>query len=107
MALLNLADGAYRAELRQQNELNYARFEAKLDQRISELRAELDKRFAELRVEMNERFARLEAKLAKLDASVGVMATRVQLEKGLREQTAMFFAAWGVLLASSIALWFR
>lgn len=105
--MLNLADGAYRAELRQQNELNYARFEAKLDQRISELRAELDKRFAELRVEMNERFARLEAKLAKLDASVGVMATREQLEKGLREQTAMFFAAWGVLLASSIALWFR
>ena len=31
----------YRSELREMNELNYARFEAKLDQRIAEVRAEL------------------------------------------------------------------
>ena len=89
MGLLNQVDATYRSELREQNELNFARFEAKLEQRI-----------AELRVEMNERFARL-------DAKVGTMATKAELEKGLREQTVMFFAAWGVLLASSIALWFR
>lgn len=34
-------DLTYRTELRQLNELNYARFEAKLEQRIAELRAEL------------------------------------------------------------------
>ena len=31
----------YRSELREMNELNYARFEARLDQRIAEVRAEL------------------------------------------------------------------
>ena len=39
--LLNQVDVTYRGELREMNELNYARFEAKLDQRIAEVRAEL------------------------------------------------------------------
>lgn len=37
----NQVDAAYRAELREQNDLNFARFDAKLEQRIGELRAEL------------------------------------------------------------------
>jgi len=39
--LLNQVDMTYRSELREMNELNYARFEARLDQRIAEVRAEL------------------------------------------------------------------
>ncbi|HLB53563.1 MAG TPA: hypothetical protein VJK71_00470 [Gemmatimonadales bacterium] len=41
MDLLNQVDMTYRSELREMNELNYARFEARLDQRIAEVRAEL------------------------------------------------------------------
>jgi hypothetical protein len=33
--------GLYRADLRELNELNYARFEAKLEQRLAELRTEI------------------------------------------------------------------
>ena len=36
-----MVDATYRSELRELNELNYARFDAKLEQRIAELRAEM------------------------------------------------------------------
>jgi len=39
--LLNQVDMNYRSELRELNELNFGRFESKLDQRIAEVRAEL------------------------------------------------------------------
>ncbi len=45
---LNQMDTTYRTDLRAVNELNFARFEAKLDQRIAELRAELRKELAVL-----------------------------------------------------------
>lgn len=37
----NAVDLTYRADLRDLNELNFARFDAKLEQRMAELRAEL------------------------------------------------------------------
>ncbi|MBA3554730.1 MAG: hypothetical protein H0W29_08250 [Gemmatimonadales bacterium] len=37
----NAVDLTYRADLRELNELNFARFDAKLEQRLAELRAEL------------------------------------------------------------------
>jgi len=49
----------YRGELREINELNYARFETKLDQRIGQLDAKLDQRVAELRAEMANQRAEL------------------------------------------------
>ena len=40
---LNQVDASYRSELREQNELNFARFDSKLEQRLAELKAELIK----------------------------------------------------------------
>ena len=37
----NSVDATYRADLRELNELNFARFDAKLEQRLAELKAEL------------------------------------------------------------------
>ena len=37
----NSVDATYRADLRELNELNFARFDAKLEQRLAELNAEL------------------------------------------------------------------
>jgi hypothetical protein len=37
----NMVDATYRGELRELNELNYARFDAKLEQRVAELRADI------------------------------------------------------------------
>ena len=47
----NAVDLTYRADLRELNELNFARFDAKLEQRLAELRAELRQEIAGLRVE--------------------------------------------------------
>ena len=40
----NAVDLTYRADLRELNELNFARFDAKLEQRLAELRAEITTR---------------------------------------------------------------
>jgi hypothetical protein len=48
----NAVDLTYRADLRELNELNYARFDAKLEQRLAELRAELRQEIADLRAEI-------------------------------------------------------
>jgi len=45
---LNQVDSTYRSELREQNELNFARFDSRLDQRMAELRTELHSMKAEL-----------------------------------------------------------
>jgi len=45
----NAVDVTYRADLRELNELNFARFDAKLEQRLAELRAELRVQGAEFR----------------------------------------------------------
>ena len=39
--MFNLVDNTYRADLKELNELNFARFDAKLEQRIAQLEATL------------------------------------------------------------------
>lgn len=48
----NQVDATYRSELRETNELNWLRFEAKLDQRIAEMRAELRTGLANLETKL-------------------------------------------------------
>lgn len=48
----NQVDATYRSELRETNELNWARFEAKLEQRIAEVRADLHTGLANLKTEL-------------------------------------------------------
>jgi outer membrane protein TolC len=47
-------DLAYRSDLRELNELNYARFDAKLEQRIAELRAEFRTDLHQVRTEVQQ-----------------------------------------------------
>ncbi|MFI5230188.1 MAG: hypothetical protein ACHQWU_14030, partial [Gemmatimonadales bacterium] len=51
--------------LREMNELNFARFDAKLEQRVAELRAELRTEIAALRAEMRTEMHALKADLIK------------------------------------------
>jgi len=48
----NEVDATYRADLRELNELNFARFDAKLEQRVGQVEAQLRAGFAELRAEL-------------------------------------------------------
>jgi len=57
----NAVDATYRADLRALNELNFARFDAKLEQRFAESNAARERRLGELRVEIH----RMRADLVK------------------------------------------
>lgn len=59
----NQVDATYRADLRELNELNFARFDAKLEQRMAESDAKWDRRMAELDAKWEGRFTQLDAKL--------------------------------------------
>ena len=48
----NAVDATYRAALRETNEANFARFDAKLEQRLAELRAEVRGELAGLKVDL-------------------------------------------------------
>jgi len=67
----NLVDATYRSDLRELNELNFSRFDAKLEQRVAELDAKIERLVAGLRVEMQAGFttadARLDQRLAELE----------------------------------------
>jgi len=59
----NMVDATYRSELRELNELNYARFDAKLEQRVAELRAEMQLGFKNVDVKLEQLETRLTKRL--------------------------------------------
>ncbi len=70
----NQVDATYRGDLRELNELNFARFDAKLEQRWAQLDAKLEQRAAALDLKIDQSVAILEAKLQQgltaLDAKI-------------------------------------
>ncbi len=87
----NQVDDTYRADLRELNELNFGRFDAKLEQRLATLDAKLKQRLAELDAKWGGRWTQLDAKLeqrfAELDATWGGRWTQLdaKLEQRLAE----------------------
>jgi erythromycin esterase-like protein len=88
---LNSVDATYRSDLRELNEINFARFDAKMEQRFAEMEARIDQRFAELE--------------AKIDRVAGEL--RVTIERALKEQTRWMVVIWTSLLIPIIGLWMR
>jgi hypothetical protein len=66
----NSVDATYRSDLRELNELNFARFDAKVEQRWAQLDAKLEQRVAELRAEMREGFARVDQRFAEFETKL-------------------------------------
>ena len=94
----NAVDLTYRADLRELNELNFARFDAKLEQRIAQSEAWLDAKIARVEAELTARINRVEAELsAKIDrveAQLNAKIDRVEahlsakIDRGLAELRA-------------------
>jgi uncharacterized protein Yka (UPF0111/DUF47 family) len=64
----NAVDATYRADLRDLNELNFARFDAKMEQRLAELNARIDRlegRFDQLRSDVRAQLADQRSELLK------------------------------------------
>ena len=68
----NQVDATYRADLRELNELNFTRFDAKLEQRTAELRADLQTGLARLEGGLLARIGMAEGRLARLTAALWV-----------------------------------
>jgi hypothetical protein len=88
----NDVDATYRTDLRELNELNFARFDAKLEQRVAQLEAKMDARFAEFRAEFHASLARLE----------GGLIARIALAES--RQTRLLLATWIATLGAVVAL---
>jgi len=101
----NQVDATYRADLRELNELNFSRFDAKLEQRIAESDAKWDRRMAELDAKWEGRFTQLDAKLEQRMAEL-----RGEFRGELRDLKAelikwMFiFVAGGTLTVLSVMI---
>jgi hypothetical protein len=67
----NAVDATYRADLRELNETNFARFDAKLDQRLAEFRASLVTMF-------EQRFVAIEARLSRLESDLPLLESRLR-----------------------------
>ncbi|MGH7567613.1 MAG: hypothetical protein ACREL9_01395 [Gemmatimonadales bacterium] len=66
----NQVDLTYRMELRELNELNFSRFDAKLEQRAAQLDAKLEQRIAEVKAEVRTAVATLETRMAVFEARI-------------------------------------
>ena len=61
----NQVDATYRNDLRELNELNFARFDARLEQRIAESDARWERRLAELKVELHREIGAAKVELIR------------------------------------------
>ena len=86
----NQVDATYRSDLRELNEVNFARFDAKLEQRWAQLDAKLEQRIAEVKAALRTLESRLEARMSAFEARmvrwmflfwVGTLGTLIALRK--------------------------
>lgn len=127
--LLNQVDASSRSELRELNELNFARFDAKLEQRVAETSARIDKLGAELNARIDKVAAELNARIDKLAAEVNVrlgetatrsdlLALRADMEQRFGDHTRFMLQQFGsqnrflylavaVQISATLGLWLR
>jgi hypothetical protein len=118
----NDVDTTYRNDLKDLNELNFARFDAKVEQRFAqheakwetrfaELELKMEKRFADFEVKMEKRFADFEVKMEKRFADFEVKMEKrfadfeVKIEQSLAAQTRWMYLAWAVQIVAILSLW--
>ena len=68
----NQVDETYRTDLRELNELNFSRFDAKLEQRLAESDAKWERRFAEWDTKWERRFAEWDTKWERRIAALRI-----------------------------------
>ena len=80
VAWFNDVDATYRADLRELNELNFARFDAKLEQRLAQFKADIDRRFVEFEARLEVRFAAIDGRFAAIDGRFAAIDARFALQ---------------------------
>jgi CRP-like cAMP-binding protein len=118
---LNQVDLSFRTELRELNESNFARSDAKSDQRFAEFElklerrmaafeAKVDRRFAEVEVNVDRRFAELrgefDRRLIQLEATIetGFERVRGDMTSFKAELIKWMFLFWLGTVATTLAI---
>ena len=95
----NAVDATYRGDLRELNELNFARFDAKVEQRWAQMDAKLEQRWTQMDAKLEQRVAELRAEMragfAELRAEIAQLETRL---------TKRMFAFWIAQAATTAGL---
>lgn len=79
----NQVDLTYKTELRELNDLNFTRFDARVGERLAQLRSELR---AELQADMDARFAKVDERFAKVEDRFDRLEARFEkLQVEIRE----------------------
>ena len=104
----NSVDATYRSDLRELNELNFARFDAKVEQRWAQLDAKLEQRLAQVEAKLEQRLAdaKLEQRIAELRAEMREGFARVDQRFAECETrlTKRLFAFWVTQAATTVGL---
>jgi hypothetical protein len=99
----NQLDTTYRSELRELNDLNFARFDAKLEQRLAEVKADLRQELAQVRVELRQGIAEIRTEL--LTALAAQRTELLTAQGGLRgELIKWMFVFWIGQAATTVGL---
>jgi len=107
----NLVDATYRSDLRELNELNFARFDAKVEQRWAQLDTKLEQRLAQLDAKLEQRVAELRAEIqvrvAELSSEMQAGFARVdqrfaELETRITKRLFGFWVAQAATTAGSV-----
>ena len=77
---LNQVDTSYRDHARELNDLNFARFDAKVEQRFAQADARLEQRINEVEVRLGQRISGLEVKIEQRISGVEVKLGALQSE---------------------------
>ncbi|MGH7677767.1 MAG: hypothetical protein ACRENU_04820 [Gemmatimonadaceae bacterium] len=109
----NTMDASQKSELRDINEQNFARFDAKLEQRTGELHAKFERVEASLNAKIDHVEASLNAKIDRVEATLNAKIDRVAaelkevLERRLGEQIRWLYLTWAVQAAMIMGLYFK
>ena len=87
----NQVDSTYRSDLKEMNEANFARFDAKVEARFAQQDARIDSRFA-------QQDARIDAKFAQFEARIERMFT-----ERFAEMYRFMLLGWATVLAAMVA----
>jgi DNA anti-recombination protein RmuC len=103
----NAVDSTYRSDLRELNELNFARFDAKLEQRLAQFEAKLEQRVAQVERKLEQRLAEFEVRIEQRMAQFEVRIEQrlAQFETRLSQQTRWLFAAWAAVFGAVLSIW--
>jgi DNA anti-recombination protein RmuC len=89
----NQVDLTYRTELRDLNELNFARFDAKLEQRVAESEARLQQRITALDAKLEQRLTELRAEL-RTESRQGFSQVDARFDRLRAELIKWMFLFW-------------